>query len=139
MKPFEYYSTVPLQYPRTDDFTSIFIYEKGETVWAGGAEAYKEELKRNPSIRDKTKETVIDKEKLKEARKAYGAERVRLDQEFQNDLFEEFGMTNHPKRDKVYAYAWDKGHAHGHSEVYDVFSDIAYIVMDEPYINPTPF
>jgi hypothetical protein len=60
--------------------------------------------------------------------KHYNEERLKLEEEFKQDLFEEFGVTDNPKREKAYAYAWEHGHANGFSEVYNVFDGIVELI-----------
>jgi len=61
----------------------------------------------------------------KEARRAYGAETARLEAQFKADLEEETGLQNHPKKDKLYAKAWERGHSGGLSEVYNEYLDLS--------------
>lgn len=48
--------------------------------------------------------------------------------EFKADLFEEFGMTNHPNVEKFWTKAWDDGHASGLQCVYNEFSDLVDLI-----------
>ena len=48
--------------------------------------------------------------------------------EFIQDLFEEFGVTDNPKRGLCYSIAYADGHAHGFSEVYTKFSDLVELI-----------
>jgi hypothetical protein len=36
---------------------------------------------------------------------------------FKKDVLKEYGLENHPKAEKVYALAWQEGHAYGLEEV----------------------
>ncbi len=53
----------------------------------------------------------------REARKAYGVEEGRLIGVFTQDLFDELGIADHPKRDTLYKLAWEYGHGNGMGEV----------------------
>jgi hypothetical protein len=48
---------------------------------------------------------------------AYNYDQYRLDVEFKRDALEYVGLTNHPKRNKVWSMAWDHGHSSGWSEI----------------------
>lgn len=61
---------------------------------------------------------------------AYIAEERRIHAQFKADLLDEFGLTNHPKADKIFEYVWQEGHAYGHSEVYGKMLDLAELFTD---------
>lgn len=50
-------------------------------------------------------------------KKAYQEVEARLAELFKNDLFKELGITNHPKKDALYRFAWEYGHSGGLREV----------------------
>lgn len=58
----------------------------------------------------------------------YVKDENRLVQQFKNDLFEEFDVTNNPKRDLCYAKAWEHGHSAGLAEVANYFSDFVELI-----------
>lgn len=68
--------------------------------------------------------------KYKEELKKYNLEGMRLIKLFENDCMEEVGLSNHPKREKVWEYAWKEGHSGGLNDVYCIISDIAEILID---------
>lgn len=72
----------------------------------------------------------IEKEKYDEKRKAYDEEDYRLEQEFKKNALEEVGLTNHPKADKIYAYAWQEGHSSGFSEVFNTLLELSELFLD---------
>lgn len=43
---------------------------------------------------------------------------------FKQDLLEDLGIEKHPKKDKIFSYAWKEGHNSGLSSVYDIASEI---------------
>jgi hypothetical protein len=43
----------------------------------------------------------------------------------QAKLEAKYGLTGHPKADKLYALAWDMGHSAGYSEVEIYYDDMA--------------
>ena len=62
-----------------------------------------------------------------ETRKEHRAETARLEAIFKADLEEEFGLTGHPKADKLYGIAWSYGHSAGYIDVahyYDELSEL---------------
>jgi len=61
-------------------------------------------------------------------RDAYRDEQGLLHQEFQEDLFEHYGVTDNPKARKAFQLAWDYGHADGHAEVDIYFSDLVELI-----------
>jgi hypothetical protein len=61
-------------------------------------------------------------------RAAYNAESARLEGLFKAALFEEYGVTGHPKADKCYSLAWEHGHSAGFSEVANYFSEFVELI-----------
>jgi hypothetical protein len=53
-----------------------------------------------------------------------------LNEKFKEDVLAEFGLTGHPKADKVYAMAWEHGHANGLSEVEYWVGELVELVKD---------
>ncbi len=64
----------------------------------------------------------------KKAYKAYCNDRSQkqyeLEKKFKIDALKEVGLDKHPKANKIYAYAWDRGHFGGLSEVYNQLLDL---------------
>lgn len=76
---------------------------------------------------DKLEAYEVAKTAQREARAAYSAETVRLEEQFRKDLEEEYGMKGHPKADVLFMKAWDHGHNSGYGEVanyYDSFHEL---------------
>jgi len=61
-------------------------------------------------------------------REAYNADEARLLREFKADMFEDCGVTGHPKADKAFDIAWSHGHASGLYDVYCYFSELAELL-----------
>ncbi len=76
---------------------------------------------------EKYEKDMVEYRKLEEA---YRRKVADLEAEFRKDLLEEFGLTNHPKADKIYSYVWDKGHSSGYGEMYNIMSDLADLFAD---------
>lgn len=49
---------------------------------------------------------------------------------FADDLAKEFGLENHPRKDKLYSAAWDRGHSAGLEEVYICYANLKDILVD---------
>lgn len=64
-------------------------------------------------------------------REARAADSARLMDEFKRDALAEAGLTDHPKADRIYAYAWQEGHAYGCSEVLSHLMDLADLFLDD--------
>ena len=127
MKPFDYYSKPQTLYPNKQDYIKYYVYDKGEVLWTGPTwEKNKSELKEEyPAA---VIQEVLDEDAYKAHQVEYKLEKEKLSKEFMYDLFEEFGVTDNPKRDKAFAYAREKGNSY--SEVYDVFADIVELIED---------
>lgn len=69
---------------------------------------------------------------FKTQREEYRKEESRIHNDFRRDALTEVGMLGHPKADKVYALAWENGHAYGFREVFSHLQDLAEIFKDDP-------
>jgi hypothetical protein len=49
--------------------------------------------------------------------------------QFGTDLINAFKLTDHPKAEKAYIMAWNKGHANGLYEVLLVFSELTELLL----------
>jgi hypothetical protein len=131
MKPFEYYSDNIEVYPDRREYTEVFVYDKGVLIWRGDLHVYNQVLE---SLKLKHPNYVMQKflneEAYKEQRTKYNVESARLHTEFKEDIFDEFGVQNHPKRERVFEMAWDRGHSSGFSEVYLVFEELVELIKD---------
>jgi hypothetical protein len=56
-----------------------------------------------------------------DANNAYRDDQNRLHGLFQTELEAEMKMTDHPKAGKLWAFAYDRGHANGIGEVYNEY------------------
>lgn len=68
-------------------------------------------------------------EQLEEYQK-FVAGKTQLIKEFEADCAEAFGMKNHPKRNKLWAKAWEHGHASGLGDVLNWYSDLSDLLKD---------
>jgi hypothetical protein len=130
MKDFNYYETTINTYPRSTDYTTCYVYDKGVTIWQGSYEEYRDHIlnKEIPFPKGYAYQKIADKEALKEHVAKYNEEYNQLLREFKEDLFEEFGVSQNPKREQCYSLAWEDAHAHGLESVYDKFSKLVDLI-----------
>lgn len=127
MKDFAYYSTPPIPYPNKRDYITLYAYDNGMCLYRGNDYTRKQlEDTHSTAVVQEVFEKLLYKADLER----YNECIQELTDEFKKDLFEEFGVTDNPKRERAYAYAWDKGHASGLGEVYNEFSDIVELIKD---------
>lgn len=124
MKPFEYYSKPQTLFPHKGDYTTVFVYDKGNVVWQGN--------QRNFKTADFSKDVVVQKvfnqDDYSAHRDAHYKELAALSEEFALDLLEEFGVIDNPKASLCYSKAYELGHAYGFGEVYSVFEDLVELI-----------
>ena len=129
MKPFDYYSKQKTDYPNKNNYYTFYVYDKGVVLWSGpNWEKDKAELKEeypNALIQE-----VLDEEAYRAHLKEYNDESAKLHREFQNDLFEYYGVSDNPKRFKCFELAWEHGHSSGLEEVYGYFGDLVVLIQD---------
>ena len=129
MKPFDYYSKQKTDYPHKKDYITSYVYDKGVVLWSGPTgEKDKAELKEeypNALIQE-----VLDEEAYRAHLKEYNDESAKLHREFRDDLFEDYGVSDNPKRFKCFELAWEHGHSSGLEEVYGYFGDLVVLIQD---------
>ena len=129
MKPFDYYSKPQIDYPNKKDYITFYVYDKGVVLWSGPTwEKDKAELKEeypNALIQE-----VLDEEAYRAHLKEYNDESAKLHREFRDDLFEDYGVSDNPKRFKCFELAWEHGHSSGLEEVYGYFGDLVVLIQD---------
>ncbi len=79
-------------------------------------------------IKLKEYEEVLQPE-YKAKKDAYDAKSRDLLDEFKKDLFEEYGVTNNPKKDLLWSKAWDHGHSSGLGNVEYHFRDLVDLIL----------
>lgn len=124
MKPISYYSTRSTSSPLAKDYTTVYVYAKGKVVWQG---TDREWLENGQGTYAGAVEKVLDDVAFNEALNAYRAERNRLFAEFKADLFEDAGVTGHPKAEKVFALACEYGEW-DLAEIAGYFDDIVELI-----------
>ena len=71
-----------------------------------------------------------ERESRQAAIDAYNAESRRLEDLFKRDALDDVGLFGHPKAEKAFNMAWDRGHSAGYSEVYSELQDLAELLVD---------
>ena len=122
MKPFDYYSKNQVPYPNKLDYITLFVYDKGECIHSVSAQSV--------SKSTLVFQEVFDNKAYEKQLKLHRGEESRLYEEFQQDLFEDYGVSDNPKRFKCFALAWERGHSSGYSEVHGVFGDLVELIKD---------
>jgi hypothetical protein len=133
MKPFDYYSKPQTAYPNKKDYITFYVYDKGVCICeekSGSVTGSITKSHLNQKYPNAVIQEVLDEEGYKAHQKQYTEEKHKLHEEFVNDLFENFNVTNNPKKHKAFALAWEKGHANGLEEVYNEFYDLVELIED---------
>ncbi len=130
MKDFEYYEKPQLPYPKKEDYTTYYVYDRGKVVWEGFHSNSKARDVATRAYPNAVIQKVVNEEAYKAHKIQYGEEVHKLQEEFINDLFREFGVEDNSKRETAYALAYEYGHASGYSEVYNYFSDLVNLIKD---------
>lgn len=129
MKPFDYYSKNKIPYPLKLDYVTLYVYDKGECIHSASPRSVSRS-NLQLTYPDAVIQEVFDNEVYKAQLKLYNAEESRLYEEFQQDLFEDYGVSDNPKRFKCFTLAWERGHSSGYSEVHGVFGDLVELIKD---------
>lgn len=134
MKPYSYYETNSVSVPNEDDYMTIYYYQKGVMV---GMKVGKIDEDFN-APKNCVEERVLDEVSYHAHLQHYHKENKRLQDEFRQDLIQKYGLTNHPKSDKIFNKAWEYGCSYGLSEVEDYFIDLVDIVKND-YVHKLQF
>lgn len=65
----------------------------------------------------------------REQRGRYREEEARLNALFRADLEVEHGLVGHPKAERLFEMAWDRGHSGGFREVAEHYAELAELVQ----------
>jgi hypothetical protein len=76
-------------------------------------------------------EYVLDEISYNSHLKHYHEENKRLQDEFRRDLIEYYGMTGHPKADKIFNKAWDMGCSLGYEAIQEYFEDFVELFKND--------
>ena len=67
-------------------------------------------------------------EHIKKARAEYRESINAIEEKFEKLLADEYGLTKHSKRHKVFEMAWEKGHSTGYESVEYWYEELAALV-----------
>ena len=137
---FDDYKTKYL-YPNREDYKTFTIYQDGKCLFykqkrdvicteieapiSMGVD-FISDLKKHGYI----VELIFDESSYKTDMQEYKNDQVRLLIQFEEDLHNEFGVSDNPKRFKLFSIAWNKGHSGGYSEVYGIYSELVTLIED---------
>jgi hypothetical protein len=125
MKPFGYYE--PGALTATADYTTVYVHDRGKLIWEGTLNGFKQQrFSSNLAI-----QKVVDIAKYNKHQQEYNQKRAELRAEFQKDLFEEFGVTDHPKAVPIYNYVCSKHPHYTFTEIYDTFGEIVGLLVKD--------
>lgn len=110
MKDIKYYTTMNTTYPNRKDYQTTYYYKAG--VCVGNSNSTQ------PTPEYTVKEAVTDEKSFKEHQAEYYTEKAKLHNEFKQDLFEELGIQDHPKREKLFEKAWESSGSDGYYQVW---------------------
>ncbi len=132
----EYKNELP--YPTKDQFKTTYWYKSGKLIATqlplgmdglGGKVVFEPGFTQKDLDSAAVREKNVDEVAYKKAYDTYRTEDGRIHDKFRADLLEDLGMTGHPKADKFFSKAWEDGHAHGYSEVYNVAQNLVDLVL----------
>ena len=129
MKPFDYYSKQKTDYPNKNNYYTFYVYDKGECLWSG-FHWIKDKAELKEEYPNALIQEVLDEEAYRAHLKEYNDESAKLHREFRDDLFEDYGVSDNPKRFKCFELAWEHGHSSGLEEVYGYFGDLVVLIQD---------
>lgn len=139
-----------LPYPLKEDYYSYYFYKKGDSFGPySNIEIIKfaqdNGMPVDPILSDNfgivqtqkaisflkeyyTVERIENSDSYIAAKNAFNKEEQNIYDLFKDCLFEEFGVTNNPKREKCFSLAWEHGHSSGFNEVYNYFSEFVELI-----------
>lgn len=124
----DWYLGRDLQLPSKDDFTTCYLYHKGEVIFKGTPAEYKQQ----PTVVGAVLQRIVDTEALHAAQDLVYAERKVRNDAYRRDVWAEHGMMAHPKVNKVWELTLAIATRHGieHEDVEELFGDLADLVKD---------
>ena len=129
MKPFEYYLKPQTTCPDRRDYTTFYAYDKGELLASGPTTNFVKS-KFKEAHPDAVIQEVMDEDAYKAHRREYNTESAKLHAEFQNDLYQDYGVADNPKRLRCFELAQEHGGSCGLQGIYDCFEDFVELIQD---------
>jgi hypothetical protein len=122
-----------LPYPKKEDFSIRFWYQTGKVVAMKKGDAEIKILLKSfqkDALTGCKTDTEFDTAAYQGALCAYAAETSRLEDQFRRDFFVELGIEDHPRREKLYAKAYEHGHSDGYAEIMNCGYDLVELIKD---------
>jgi hypothetical protein len=128
--PIDWYLGRDLKLPTRADFTTYYVYRKGEVIFKGTSDEYK--VNQASVTPGAVLERVVDEEALRAAQVLVYAERKLRNEVYRRDVWAEHGMMGHPKVNAVWELTLAIATRHGieHENVEELFGDIANLLKD---------
>ena len=123
MKPYNYYTSFTVDFPDKFNYTLKYYYRKGKLMCIKKPFCDLKEIPINA-----VEETVFDEDGFKLHEKAWLSEKIKLEEEFKEDLIREEGLSPSEKVDICFSLAWDYGCSQGLKEVHDYFRELSQLV-----------
>jgi hypothetical protein len=114
--------------PTKTDFSTYFLYHKGEVIFKGTPDEYKQQ----PTTIGAVLERAFDMDAYNAAVDIFHAERKLRNEVYRRDVWAEHGMMAHPKVNAVWELTLAIATRHGieHESVEELFGDIANLLKD---------
>ena len=117
----DYYLT-KIPYPIKKHFEVYWVYSKGTVIANGPVDNFDDAAvngwKKNGYVIERVTENIA----FNAEKNAYNTDQQRLNREFHADLADDFGLTNHPKEQKLFDLVWDSKRSDGFDAVYHEYS-----------------
>lgn len=81
------------------------------------------------TVRQAKDHVEAEKQRKEDQRQRHHAEESRLRSIFKADLEQEYGVSGHPKADKLFDIAWSHGHSSGYGEVANYYGEFAELLQ----------
>ena len=133
MKPLDHYDVGTVVQPNSKDYMTTYFYDKGQLVATIPAKTSLDKILNDADIKIPTtavKQQVLNKEEYDEAMQVYKKKLHILTKEFSADLFKEFEIENHPKKDKCFTLAYKMGYTGGLYKIYEYFELLVQLIKD---------
>lgn len=124
--------TNPLPYPSKGEFRTKFWYRRGQCIAKkiGDQPTLFMMGFSSEDLDGAAVENDDDAIAFIAARNAYNQKSAMLHEQFKLDMFKDLGIEKNPKREKLFAVAWERGHSSGYSDVYNVACDLVELIED---------
>ena len=109
-----------IKLPNKKDFTEYYFYSKGKFLGKS---------KDGNAYSNCVVEKIYDDQAYKEARKDFDKRMSEVEQEFINWLYDDLGIQDNPKKEKLYSIAYERGHSGGFSEIYSEALDLVELIQ----------